>query len=58
MKPDWSLGRGAGHVRNTQMAEYANAAIIFWDGESNGSRQLIGKCKRLGLDYRVVNYQS
>ena len=58
MKPDWSLGRGAGHVRNTQMAEYANAAIIFWDGESKGSKQLIRECKRLGLFYRVVNYQS
>lgn len=39
MTPDWSLGKGAGHKRNTQMAEYADGAIIFWDGKSKGSKQ-------------------
>jgi hypothetical protein len=34
---DWDLGRGAGHIRNRQMAEYADALLLIWDGKSRGS---------------------
>lgn len=34
---DWKIGKNAGILRNAQMAEYAEAAIIIWDGSSNGS---------------------
>src|SRR5438105_219706 len=30
--PDWSLGRGAGFIRNQKMAENAEALIAVWDG--------------------------
>jgi len=32
---DWvRYGKGAGHVRNKEMAEYANYIVVFWDGRS------------------------
>ncbi len=52
---DWRL-KGGGIIRNKEMADYADAAVIFWDGISRGTEQMISECKRLGLDYLVVNY--
>lgn len=35
---DWGkYGKGAGHIRNKQMAEYADALLLIWDGKSKGS---------------------
>ena len=34
-------GNVAGKFRNREMAEYANAAIVFWDGMSNGSADMV-----------------
>jgi hypothetical protein len=54
--PDWDrLGRGAGYVRNTQMAEYADALLIVWNGHSKGSNHM--KDKMIGLKkpvYEVI----
>ena len=37
---DWEKhGRGAGFVRNKQMAEYATHLLAFWDGKSKGNRE-------------------
>ena len=36
--PSWTtLGKKAGIIRNVDMGEYADSAIVFWDGESRGS---------------------
>ena len=52
---DWnSLGKAAGHYRNTEMAAYADALICFWDGTSRGSLDMINKAKVNGLLVRVV----
>lgn len=45
---DWSLGRGAGHIRNRDMAKYTDIAIILWDGYSKGSKNMISEMKKLG----------
>jgi hypothetical protein len=38
---DWDkYGKGAGHIRNKQMAEYADALLLIWDGESRGSSNM------------------
>lgn len=35
---DWTkYGKAAGHIRNAEMADYADALLIIWDGESKGS---------------------
>ena len=33
-------GRAAGPIRNKQMAEYADALLLFWDGKSKGSASM------------------
>jgi hypothetical protein len=40
---DWGrLGKRAGHERNHQMLQYADALIAVWDGKSPGTRSMIG----------------
>lgn len=46
----------AGHVRNTQMAEYADALIAFWDGKSTGTKNMIDTAKKKGLKVLVWRY--
>ena len=55
-KPDWSIGKKAGILRNIEMGDYADAAIIFWDGQSKGSKHMIDYSKKCSLKVRVVNY--
>ena|SRR5687768_14192403 len=39
---DWeSHGKQAGLIRNKQMAEYGEALIALWDGESKGTAHMI-----------------
>lgn len=50
---DWNTyGKVAGHIRNGQMADYADALIAFWDGESRGTANMILQAHRKGL--RVI----
>lgn len=38
---DWRKhGKAAGPLRNKQMAEYADAVLLIWDGESRGSASM------------------
>ncbi len=47
---DWDRHkRFAGHVRNTEMAAYADALIAVWDGTSRGTRDMIALARRHGL---------
>lgn len=55
-RADWKLhGRGAGPIRNTQMAENADALVAIWDGKSPGTRHMIETAARKGLQVVVVN---
>jgi len=39
---DWNQhGKAAGPIRNREMADYADMAIVFWDGKSPGSMNMI-----------------
>ncbi len=54
---DWiKYGRGAGFVRNKQMAEYADALIAFWDGKSSGTKMMIELAKEMNLKVKVILY--
>src|SRR5690606_7546267 len=56
-KADWdTLGKSAGYVRNSQMAEYADCLIAYWDGKSKGTKHMINLAVEKGLDLRVVRY--
>ena len=47
---DWTThGKAAGPIRNTQMAQYADALIAIWDGESKGTKNMINQATKLGL---------
>lgn len=55
---DWSnYGKSAGYIRNKLMAEYAEQAIIFWDGKSRGSMHMINLAKAYGLNVIVIKYE-
>jgi hypothetical protein len=55
--PYWDrLGKRAGFVRNTEMADNADALVLFWDGESRGSEHMLNIAKERYLSVRVINY--
>lgn len=56
---DWEgLGKRAGFVRNQQMAEFADGLLAFWDGQSRGTADMIGRMRRLGKPVKIVMYSA
>ena len=56
---DWSkYGKSAGPRRNKQMAEYANACIVFWDGQSRGTLSMINYARQYNLSLKIINYSK
>lgn len=54
MPANWNqYGNSAGPMRNRQMAEYADAAIVIWDGKSRGTRNMIENMIRRKKPYRI-----
>ena len=53
---NWDIhGRGAGHIRNKEMAEYAQALVLVWDGQSAGSKSMKKYAGDKGISiYEVV----
>ena len=46
--PDYSrYKRGAPHVRNKQIVEYADVVYAFWDGKSAGTRSVIAYTRKI-----------
>lgn len=57
--PNWDKwGKSAGMRRNREMAEYADALIAIWDGESRGTKNMISEAKKYGLSYYVYNIKT
>ena len=56
---DWKKhGKGAGPIRNAQMAEAADMLIAFWDGSSRGTKNMIGQMQKQGKPCNVFNYNG
>lgn len=53
-----TYGKSAGFIRNAEMGEHADGAIVFWDGKSKGSKHMIETARKKGLPYWVFNYQG
>lgn len=53
-----SFGKRAGIIRNTEMAQTATHALIFWDGKSRGTSHMIGECKKFGVEGCFVRYDN
>lgn len=47
-------GKSAGMKRNERMAQYADAAIVFWNGASVGSKHMIKTMLNMGKPVRIV----
>lgn len=50
--------KGAGYIRNKEMAEYADALIIFWDNVSKGSKHMIDLARKRGLKIKIQLYNN
>jgi len=47
---DWKkYGISAGFIRNQEMADYADALIAIWDGQSNGTLDMIERAKEKNI---------
>lgn len=56
---DWiKYGKAAGPKRNNQMAIYADALIAFWDGKSNGTKNIIQLAKQRQLKTRIILFEN
>lgn len=52
---NWSLfGKQAGYIRNKEMAKYADACIVFWDGRSRGTKHMIDIARERDLPLKIV----
>jgi hypothetical protein len=54
MPANWNRdGKKAGPIRNKEMALVADAAVIIWDGESIGTRNMIDCMIKLKKPYHI-----
>lgn len=57
--PDWDkYGKRAGMLRNKDMARNADALVVFWDGASRGTRNMIESAYNLRLEVVLVMYNK
>jgi len=55
LQPDWSAGRGAGLVRNSDIVARADIVVAFWDGASRGTMDTVGKAREAGKPVWVID---
>jgi hypothetical protein len=53
----WKLhGKGAGYIRNEEMAKYADACVLFWNGETAGTNNMKENAEKYNLQLRIVYF--
>lgn len=56
---DWNkYGKSAGYVRNKEMGDVADSAIVFWDGRSKGSKLMIDIMHELKKPVVAISYDG
>jgi hypothetical protein len=51
---DWKkYGNSAGFIRNEEMANYANACVVFWMNNSKGTKHMIDLSQKHNLKLRI-----
>lgn len=54
---DWNqFGKAAGYIRNEEMAKTATHLIVFWDGVSSGTKNMIELGNKYNLKIRVIKW--
>lgn len=54
---DWSIGRHAGYVRNSDMADVSDVGILFWDGISRGTKHMYDTCLKKNVPVEMIEYK-
>lgn len=55
--PDYKhFGKNAPVIRNSEIINLSDYLVIFWDGKSRGTLDVIEKCKSRGKKYRLVDF--
>jgi hypothetical protein len=55
MPANWTkYKKSAGYARNLKMANYADALIAFWDGQSKGTAHIIEIMQKLKKPVKVI----
>ena len=58
-QPDWdTYGKSAGYIRNEDMAKYGTCLVVFWDGQSKGTRHMIEQAGKKGLDVILTTFAA
>lgn len=55
-KPDWSLGKHAGFLRNKTIVDNSDVVVAFWDGASKGTKNSIDYATKTGKDVIIIRY--
>lgn len=51
------LGKGAGFIRNEEMAKHGTHLIAFWDGKSRGTKDMIDRALKHRLRVVIIRLQ-
>lgn len=53
----WDIhGKAAGMIRNEEMGKFADGALIFWDGQSKGTKHMIKTMRALNKPIWQYDY--
>ena len=56
---EWNkYGKGAGPIRNQEMADYADILVAFWDYHSSGTRDMINRATLAGLEIHIIDIRK
>lgn len=54
---NWNgLGKRAGFIRNTQMGDFSDGLLAFWDGQSNGTKHMVEYMHKLQKPVHIIKY--
>lgn len=54
---DWKThSRSAGYIRNTEMGNFADVLVAFWDGKYRGTKHMIEYMQKLGKPVHIIGY--
>lgn len=55
----WNIhGKSAGYLRNKEMLKYADHVIVFWDGNSPGTKHMINEAEKANKLLTVIMYKE
>lgn len=54
----YKYNKSAGPIRNAEMAQYANALLLIWDGVSKGSKNMLEQAGQYNLKLFTVEVKA